>query len=475
MKKSIITTTLLTMLAIAAISVYYVYATCNNWQAIIYPRVYIEDIDVSGKQPEEVEELIEKEYGMLLLSKKIEIEVASKLYSLDYGNLDARYNIEEVVTQAFSYGKQGNIIEKYKLIKGKEKKAFKLAFTYNSKPVDELLDTIEQESNINPVNAKITIVNGNISITPEISEVKVQRNPLKEMIIVQINGKLSDEIIRIKAPLHITKPETTAEKLSNNYTLISSFSTSFPTSTVNRINNINLATIAINGTLLMPGETFSFNKIVGERTRERGYKEAGVIIGDRIESGLGGGICQVSSTLYNTMLTANIKAYERRNHTLPLSYIPKGLDATVDWGNIDLKFKNTLNTPMYIEGYTKNKNVYFNIYSSLELTKISYKTMTNVFDTLQPTIKYIDDPNRLESETVVVKKASLGYKVKAYRKTYENGKLIYTELISNDYYRAINGEVLRGTKKLADEIQKPISDPSESITPKVGESSIVTP
>ena len=447
-KKLIIATLILAILAIGAVPVYYVSSTSDKWQDLIYPTVYIEDTNVSGKQLVEAEELIEKEYGRLLLSKKIEIETTSKVYNLDYSKLNARYNIEDVVNEAFSYGKQGNVVEKYKLINSAEKKEFNLAFTYNSKPIDELLDIIEKETNIDGANARISIVKGNISITPEVSAVKLQRDLLKNAIIGEISGDLSEDSIKIKAPLLEVKPEITAEKLATSNTLISSFSTSFFTSIENRINNINLATKAINGTLLMPGETFSFNETVGQRTRQRGYKEAGIIVGDVIESGLGGGICQVSSTLYNALLTANIKATERRNHSLPLAYIAKGLDATVDWGNIDLKFKNTLNTPIYIEGYIKDKNVYFNIYSNKELTKRTYKTTTDIYETLQPIIKYIDDPNRLEGETLVVKKAATGYRVKSDRKTYENGKIINTELIANDTYRAINGEIIRGTKKL---------------------------
>ena len=452
MKKLLITTTILAILAAGAIPVGYVYASCNNWQDIIYPRVYIEDINVSGKQLVEVEELIEKEYGMALLTKKIEIEVANKIYSLDYSELEAKYNIDEVTRAAFSYGKHGNILEKYKVIKGEEKKEFTLGFTYNSKPIDELLDMIEEESGKDPINAKITIINGKINITPEVNGVKLQKDSLKESIIAEINGELSDESIKIKAPLAITKPEITVEKLSAISSPIVSFSTSFQTSTANRINNIDLATKSINGTLLMPGETFSFNEIVGERTRARGYKEAGVIIGDKIESGLGGGICQVSSTLYNAMLKAGIKVSERKNHTLPLGYIGKGLDATVDWGNIDLKFKNTLNTPIYIEGYTQDKNVYFNIYSSQELTNRSYEIVTDTYDTVQPSINYIDDANRLVGETIIVKHSSVGYKVNVYKKTYENGKLINTELISNDYYIPVSGETIRGTKIFSEKV-----------------------
>lgn len=445
-KKMIITTTILALLTMGIVPVRYVYATGNNWNDVIYPGVYIENIDVSGKQFAEAEKLINEKYGKILLSKKVKIHVNDKIYVLDYKKIEAKYNINNVVKEAFSYGKQGNVIEKYKLIKGDQKKEYKLSFAYNSKPVDELVDKIEQEINRNPENAKISITNGNIMITPEINGVKLEKDKLKQAIVAQINGELSKENIKINAPIETVRPEVTQEKLSTINSPIASYSTSFFTSASNRINNIQLATNAINGTVLMPGESFSFNEIVGERTAERGYKSAGVIIGDKVESGLGGGICQVSSTLYNAMLKSGIKSSERRNHTLPLSYVPKGLDATVDWGNIDYKFKNTLNTPIYIEGYTQNKNVYFNIYANKELKKRSYEMATEV-SVLQSTIKYIDDANRLEGDNLVTKHGSNGYKVKVYRKTYENGKLINTELVSNDYYTPVNGEIIRGTKK----------------------------
>lgn len=449
-KKIIATTTVLAVLTIGTISGSYVYATGSNWQDVVYPRVYIEDINVGGKQLMEVEQLIQKKYSDPVLAKKIEVQVNDKIYTLDYDKIEAKYNIDDIIKEAFSYGKQGNIIEKYKLIKGEEKKEFKLKFAYNSKPIDEFIDRIEAEVNKDPKDAKISITNGNIHITNEVTGTKIQKDKLKQAIVAQINGELSQQDIKIEAPMETTTPEITREKLSAINSSISSFSTSFTTSTANRINNIELATKAINGTLLMPGETFSFNEIVGERTRARGYKEAGVIVGDKIESGLGGGICQVSSTLYNAILHANIKADERRNHSLPLAYVGKGLDATVDWGNIDLKFTNTLDKLIYIEGYTKDKKVYFNIYSDESFTKRSYEMVTEVF-TVQPTIKYTNDLNRLEGESVVIKNSSNGYKVKVYRKTFENGKLINTETISNDYYRPVNGEIVRGTKKLVSE------------------------
>jgi vancomycin resistance protein YoaR len=446
-KRSIIAAALVLVLGMGSIPAGYVHATGQNWSSIIYPGVYIEDIDVSGKTIREAEELLQKNYGDILASKKIEIYAGEKAYALEYSELEARFNIAQTVEEAFKYGKNENIIKRYRLIKSSERTKFKLAFSYNSRALDELINEIEQGLNTSPSNANISVINGVINITPEVNGTKLEKDKLRKVVLDQINGDISKEYVKIEAPVEVTKPEITSEKLSSINGRISSFSTSFAGSAANRIINIELAAKAINGTLLLPGESFSFNDTVGERTKERGYKEAGVIIGDKLESGLGGGICQVSSTLYAALLHTDIKAFGRVNHTLPLAYISKGLDATVDWGNIDFKFKNNLEVPIYLEGYIKDKNVYFNVYSNQGMAKKSYEIATEVYETVQPTIKYIDDPNRYEGEEVVVKKPAVGYKVKVNRKTYENGNIINTELISRDYYMPVSGEIIRGTKK----------------------------
>ncbi|HCW04826.1 MAG TPA: hypothetical protein DGK91_10080 [Clostridium sp.] len=199
----------------------------------------------------------------------------------------------------------------------------------------------------------------------------------------------------------------------------------------------------------MPGDTFSFNEVVGERTKARGYQEAGVIINNKIESGIGGGICQVSSTLYNAIIKSNINSTERFPHTLPSAYVDLGRDATVDWGNIDYKFTNTLDYPIYIEGYTKNKVLYFNVYSNKSLTNRRYDIVNDVYKTEKSTTKTIKDSSMPEGSKKIVQKAQTGYKVKVYLNTYdENNKLIKQELISDDYYRPIQGIVKVGTKKI---------------------------
>ncbi len=184
-----------------------------------------------------------------------------------------------------------------------------------------------------------------------------------------------------------------------------------------------------------------------------------------MESGLGGGICQVSSTLYNTILLSNIKSTERMHHTLPSSYVPLGMDATVDWGNIDYKFKNTFSYPIYIEGIADGSSIIFNLYSNSELKKRTYSIWNEVYNTINANMKTEDDPNLPEGKQEIVQNAYTGYKVRVYKNILENGKVIGKELVSDDFYRPIEGLAKVGPKKPAPKPEEPKKDDSKP-TPK---------
>ena len=127
----------------------------------------------------------------------------------------------------------------------------------------------------------------------------------------------------------------------------------------------------------MPGEEFSYEKVVGPVTYENGYKDAPVIVNGKSSLGVGGGVCQVSSTMYNTQLKAGILPTERRNHSKPVSYVPRGLDATLASGSIDYKFKNTYDYPIIINTYTKDSNLYIEFWSNKEVNKnITYEPIS---------------------------------------------------------------------------------------------------
>jgi len=451
MKKKVLIISIISTLVVAggAVGGYFGHAKSkvNKWENVIYPGVKVESVTLTGKTKEEAKKLLKDKYGDAVLKKKINIKTANKTYSIDYNKLNARFNIDKAVDDAYGHGKTLGLMDKYNLINKPENKEFKLKFEYDNKAVKDTITTMEKEINSNPVNAKLHMdASGKFTVISEKNGVKLAADKLEKDILNQINGQLSGDV-EINAPVEEVKAAITEEKLKTVDSKIATYSSDFSTSISQRINNITLATKSINGIVLMPGDSFSFNGIVGQRTAARGYQEAGVIIGNKVESGLGGGICQVSGTLYNAVLRANVKATERTRHTIPSSYVPKGCDATVDYGNIDFKFTNTLSYPMYIEGVIENKNLYFNIYSNSSLTKRSYEVYNEIYETIQPNIKEIPDPNLANGEIVIEQQPYVGYKVKVYRKTIENGAVINTEVISDDFYRPVDAIKKIGTKK----------------------------
>lgn len=438
--------------------------TTKPYENVIFPGVAVEDIDLSGKTKDEAVKIIQEKYGKEVLKKKITIKAGDKTYSVDYSKLSAKYNIEDVVNEAFSYGKNHGMLEKYKLIKSPVSKPYELEFSADSKPIKELVATIQKEVDKDPVNASLSAVGrGKFSVASDKPGAKLNVEKLEKDITDKINGELSGDV-EVKADIESVQASVTADTLSKVNTRLSTFTTTFATSTANRVTNISLATRSINGMLLMPGEEFSFNGVVGQRTVARGYKEAGVIINNQLDSGIGGGICQVSTALYNAVTRANINATERQHHSLKSSYAAPGLDATVDYGNIDYKFKNTLEYPVFIEGYLTGKSLTFNIYSDKSLANRTYDLVSEVYATLEPKVTYIDDPNMYEGVTEYVKKPSTGYKVRVYRKIYENGKLVDKEKLYEETYKKIDGVAKRGTKKKpVTPVEKPSSP--ETTTP----------
>ncbi|GCD12921.1 VanW family protein [Clostridium tagluense] len=446
-KKAIIIVGILILLG-TIIFTSYSYVRVKHWDSLILPTVKIENEDLTGKTKKEAQKIMMDKYSSQVIKKKIDIVTKEKKYTLDYSMLDAKYNINEAIEEAYSYGRGMNMFQKYKAIKNPVSKQIKLTFNYNDKIVDQMLTEIAKNTNKKAVNSTITMVSSGVfNVTNDASGRQLQADILKKDIKSKINGVLSADAISIVAPVTEVKPKISEAALKSINTRISTYTTNYESSAEGRATNIGLSTESINGTLLMPGDVFSFNGTVGERTAERGYQSAGVIIGDKIEQGLGGGICQVSSTLYNAILGTELVSLERTHHTISSGYIPKGQDATVDYGNLDYKFKNTYKYPIYIEGVVSNRNIYFNVYSNSTLTNRTYEIVSEILEVTQPKTETIQDATKYEGESEIVKTGYNGFKVKVSRKTYENGKLVDTQVINKDTFNVINGVIKVGTKK----------------------------
>lgn len=449
-KKTFIALMVTGIIAVGVLGGYlgYIFKTVTSRDNKIYPGVSIQGVDLSNKTYDDAYKLLTDKYGSTILNKKINVHSDENTYTLSYSKIDAKFNIKDTVNEALSYGKDKSFIKKFNLIKHPKNYSLKLKLTYDNKPIDDFISNIKKSIDIQPKNASLTLnKDGSFSIIKEKSGRKLETEEIKKSIINEIDEEVSgtDEI---KAPITEVKAEVTSEALANVNTKISSFSTDFSNSAEGRATNITLATKTINGTLVMPGQEFSFNTVVGDTTLARGFQMAPVIIGNKVDSGVGGGICQVSTTLYNAILRANLKATVRSHHTLPSHYIGLGLDATVSYGSLDFKFKNTLAYPIYIQGYVNNRNVYFTIYSSVTLTTRSYDVTTEVLETIPYQTIYVDDPTLPEGQTQPGENAiTNGYKVNVYRTVSENGNIISKDLLYKDYYAPINQTIKRGTKK----------------------------
>ena len=435
------------ILAVAAISFFVIQANfVKGWSDLIYPGVKVDSIDLSGKTKKQAMQLLKQENDDIVLSRKINVKALDKNYTIEYANISPQYNIPEVVNQVFSYGKDLNFLASANLIRKPQMKNYSLKFTYDQKDIKNFIVSIEKQVNVNPINAKIQMVGAGFSVTPDVKGVKLETAALEKDLTSKIDGKVTPDI-NIVATVTAPTALITADKLSTVNTKVTSFSTEFGTgSSSERANNIRLATRAINGTCIMPGGTFSFNDVVGQRTAIKGYEAAPIIIGNQVDSGLGGGICQVSTTLYNSILKANIKSTQRTHHTLPSHYVPLGMDATVDYGNLDYKFTNTLAYPIYIQGDAEGGNIVFNVYSNSSLTATYYDISSEVYDTIKPTIGYVDDATLPKGTQVYVQQPYTGYKVRVHKKAIQGGNVINDQIISDDYYLPVNAVIKRGTK-----------------------------
>ncbi|MCU9810135.1 VanW family protein [Paraclostridium sp. AKS46] len=238
--------------------------------------------------------------------------------------------------------------------------------------------------------------------------------------------------------------------MANINTLLGQYETKFNSKNQNRVSNIKLAINKINNVLIDYNEEFSFNNIIGKRSTEQGFKSAPIIVNGEMQLGMGGGICQVSSTVYNAALYSGLEIVQARNHSIPSGYIEKGRDATVSYGNIDLIFKNNYKSPILIKNEVRDNKIITTIYGNENDKKI-VDIRTDILGIIKPKTIEKESKALYEGETRIESKGRNGYKVKTYR-VYKNedGSSINEELINESYYPPKNKVLIKGTKKKLD-------------------------
>ena len=425
----------------------------STFSHVFANNVYINNLHVGGLTKEEAkqqllaqtqEEL--EQHSLVLYKNDIQVEAA-------YSNLDVTYNIDETIDEAFEIGHTESLFKQYNISKNgvEDQQNFILEQIYNDSAFESFIHEHAEIFYIAQVNATMDRVNRTFVITPE--QVGAEVDEKATLISVKEAILTSTELVtKVEVVQRDVEALYKSDLFTNAQTLISSFSTPFNNASANRNENLKVAAQKISR-LLLPDEIFYLSNQLEPFTEAAGYKNAGVIVNGKIEDGLGGGVCQVASTLYNAVLLTDIEIVKRQNHSLPVSYVPLGRDATYATGVIDFQFKNNTGYPVYIEGFCENNNVYINIYGhNSAILPYEVKFESQLIEVIPaPDTIYEDDDTLEEGKEVIEVQALDGKRIKLYKLYYLNGTLEKKELVNTSYYKPRAAVIRRGTKQVVPE------------------------
>ena len=313
--------------------------------------------------------------------------------------------------------------------------------TTNKSPTPIDIDKIHSEVYKEAKDAYYT--KNPFTVYPEVEGVDFDVEAAKKMIETE---NKEEYVIQLK----ITKPKVTIDQIGPEAfpDQLSTFKTRYDASDKDRTTNLILACKKLDGKVIMPGETFSYNATLGPRSTATGYKNAKVYENGEVVDGIGGGICQISSTLYNAALMADMEIVERRNHQFVTSYVGAGRDATVVYGLTDFKFKNTRKYPVKLKASSVSGIATISIFGIKEEEReYTYTFKTNTISTIPFTTKYIEDASLKPGEEVVKQKGANGLVTQTYMTKMKNGKIVSSQLLSKDTYSAMQKIIRRGNAK----------------------------
>lgn len=417
---------------------------------VFYDGISIDGVAVGGMTREEAMEAVQKAITERLNIPGITITYGEKQWVFTQDDLRDIHNLDAVIDKAWAVGRSGKLKDRYRQVVSLQTsgKDFDPDIVYSADHIADSIDTIAGQVSNEAVDAAIRFDPAEepmFTFTDEVYGSQVDIDCTMAIVRKKIKEQSWGEVELVVDEI---APSVLRSQLEPLATSIVDFSTSIKGNTANRANNVRQALANIDGHVVMPGETFSFNEVVGKRTKANGFLEAPIINRDKaLVPGMGGGVCQSSTTMYNAALRAGMEIVERHHHSFPVSYIPKGLDATVSWGTQDMRFKNTRETPIYIHTYYENYNVHVQMFGLPYADKGQYKCWSEVTGTVTPpaTIvradhsgKYVKGP----AQYVQYVEDRSGYKVTAYQGYYEDGELVNKTVLNEDYYRPIQGIIL---------------------------------
>ncbi len=337
----------------------------NSYEDKVYPGTFVFDTDVSGFTKSQLHSVLEEMVNEIS-SRKINVAIGDSNFEKSYLNLETTIDYETFENEVLSFGKDKGFKEKLALIKEPESRSYGYEVVYSEDKISEFLDTIAEQVKIEPVNASISVSWDSVSVTDGQIGYELNKDELFNNIKTALEDVNGDDLVSIEGNLKEVEPEITAEALKTVDTKISSYTTYFPAGPSGH--NIQVGAGMIGNVLLMPGDSFSTVEAIGPTTPENGFVESSTYLNGKVVPGYGGGVCQISSTIYNAELRAGIIPDSRMYHEMIVTYVPQGLDATIGDEWPDLVFTNPYDYPIVVNVYASGGSVTAEFWSNSQAT-----------------------------------------------------------------------------------------------------------
>lgn len=442
--------------------------------SVVYDGVSIGPVEIGGMTREQAKKAV-NDYVNQVSDTKITLCLegvtnAEKQLEISAADLGLKWGNPDIIEEVMGLGDAGNVVRRYKARKDIENNAiiFDLEFAVDEKVLKNALETNLGILNIEAKDATITKEGNKFSYTDEVNGKTVDMEKAIPALTEFLTGEWDYSEATVALNTMVSEARVTralCEKIEKEP--IGSYTTSFTSSSSNRCGNIENAVKLMTGTVLLPGDTFSCLEHMVPFTAENGYYLAGSYMGGKSVDSYGGGVCQVSTTLYNAVLLAELEVVQRNNHGLTVAYVPLSADAAIaESSGMDFIFKNNTNTPIYLEGIVQNKHLTFNLYGHDERpANRTIKYESRVVEVISPGADVVTvDASRPAGTWIVTQSSHTGYRAELYKEVYINGEKQSSERINTSYYAPAPNYVVAGPAEPESEEQETNPDGTPVVT-----------
>lgn len=402
--------------------------------SVILDGIYIGTVNVSGMTRDQAADAVAK-YMNELKGNNIQLSVNGQLVNATAGELGLDWGNEEILDRAAGVGQSGNLVKQYKVKKDLEQEQVRLPLKYgaNRGKVESIIEERCLPLDCEPTDAVIRRESNEFVIDKDQPGITLNVEESVDAVMEYLTELWTTGLGLVELSAKVEEAEHTAAALYEIQDVLGYASTDYSSSSANRAQNIKNGAEKLNGAVLYPGESYSVCDAMVPFSEENGYAMAGSYASGAVVESFGGGICQVSTTLYLALLRSELEVTDRSNHSMTVKYVKLSMDAAISEGSKDLQFKNNLDTPVYIEGYTNGGEIGFVVYGKEyrpEGRTVTYESET--LETYEPDVelKAIDAPaGKIEQSG----SAYTGYKARLWKIVSENGEETKTQVNESSY------------------------------------------